>query len=157
MSLYNVLLYSGSTSEQADLNSDFFFTEIIKLHDLHVSDNGTRRWRCGTRRSYRDLCKSVRVTDTFHTTTCGNQSLGQVRTIYNSYQRSSCFTSLYENLLSQLMVLWTYSILLYKCRENFSKQASTSSIHIFHFFFFLILFCKALLLTASLNTHKPQP
>jgi hypothetical protein len=54
------------------------------------------------------------------------------------------------------MILWTYSLLLEKSHDSFSKQNSTACIHIFLLCCRDWLFCKSQLLTASLkntNTH----
>jgi hypothetical protein len=132
-SLHKAVLSSGSTSDEANIKFRFFFHrrhkvtrpssltvergDGVAVHDVHT-----------------DLCKSFRVTDTMGTTPCGNQRRDTVDSISNSYQRRSGFTSLTEFWLSQLMVLWSYSVVLRKCRGSFSKEASRSFIHVFSFF-----------------------
>ena len=119
------------------LNSQFFFHRRHKITRLHVSDSGKGRWRWDARRSYSDICKSFIVTDTMHTTPCGTQRRDTLGTITNCYKKHSVFTSLYQYLLSQIMSLWTYSVLLViKYRYSLSNEASRSIIHIYPFFSF---------------------
>ena len=103
--LYNAMLFSGSTSDEANIKFKIFFHRRHKITLLHVSDSGKGRWRCGARRSYSEIRKSFIVTDTMHTTPCGTQRRDTFGTNTICYQKYSVFTSLYEYWLSQMMVL----------------------------------------------------
>ena len=102
--LYNALLFSGSTSDEANIKFTLFSSRRHKITRLHVSDSGKGRWRCGARRSYSDICKSFIVTDTMHTTPGDKQLWGTVDSISNSYQRLSGFTPMSEFWLSHVFV-----------------------------------------------------
>ena len=121
--------------------SDLLILIIFSLtqqtpNGLHHSDRGKGRWRCGARCSYRDLCKSFRVTDIMNNTLCGTQRRDTEGSNPNSYQRTLGFICLYEDQLIPVMVLCIYWVVLDQCHDSFTKHVCTADFLMFPNCFF---------------------
>jgi hypothetical protein len=64
----------------------YIYTHNTNSRGFHLSDSGKGKWPRGARRSYRDLCKSFRVTDKVDITGYGTEVQGPVGSIPNCCQ-----------------------------------------------------------------------